>query len=347
MAQSSLCLCQIAMSAEVLGIEELFSKYEKDNSAAFYMSLIGKVSEHSVLTEWIKKRTKNDPRIMNTIASDWKTMLLNHPIFQEYVNGTVDYLKYESKANKAINNFRVRDYSKNINILVLGSFRVSNENGSDLNKQSKLKLVESVPLQFIGDVMALNFKKSILHNPAFYFNGCKGLCLKCRNYNVPDDNVWCIQEAIVYRGGHLQYALREYCASLFDTPSKAILHLEIHMGCTFGDKCKIGGTVKTVIFIDEIFNEANDSIVGILKKDMSTDDLKRKIEETDDLNEETVKNSRDSILSTPKGDLNEETVKNSHDSILSIPKKVRFVEPPTRSFQVNASVRSMPPSNVE
>lgn len=339
---------RIAMMSECPRIEEMFSKYEKDNSAAFYMSLIKKVSEHPVLTKWIEKRTRNDPRIINTISTDWKSILNNNPIFQEYINGTVDYLKYESKANKAINNFRVRDYSKNINILVLGSFRVSKES-EDSNGKSKLKLVESVPLQFVGDVMALNFKKSILHNPSFYFNGCKGLCLKCRNYKVPDDNVWCIQEAIVYRGGQLQYALREYCDSSFDNPSKAILHLEIHMGCTFGEKCKIGGTVKTVIFIDEIFNDANDSIAGILKKDMSTEDLKPKMVETQDLKHKT----EETHDLKRKNEENEVTVKKQYirpdNSILSIPKNVNYVEPTVRTFEVNDSVLSIPQSllNVE
>lgn len=329
-------------------IEELFSKYETDK--AFYASLISKVSEHSVLKEWIQKRTKNDPRIINTISADWKTILLNNPTFQEYVNGTVDFLKYESKTKKAIYNFRVRDYSKNINILVLGSFRVKSEIGKDSSVKSKLKLVESVPLQFIGDVIALNFKKSILHNCAFYFNGCKGLCCRCRDYNVPEDNGWCIQEAIVYRGGHLNYALREYCASLFDNPSKAILHLEINMGCTFGDQCKIGGTVKAVIFIDEIFNDANDSIEGILKKDASkleqTDTLKeQKHEENDDSKQ---KHEETESLKQKHEETKNENLKrkNEDNSILSVPKKIQFVETPNRSFTVNASVRSMPEESV-
>lgn len=306
-------------------IEELFSNYEKD--APFYESLIRKVSEHPALTEWIQKRAGNDPRIINSISDDWKTVLMNNPTFQDYVNEDISYFKYESKHKKAICNYKIRDYSKIINVLAIGIFKISKED-SELNKPCMLKLVESVPIQIIGDVVSLHLKKSILHNPAFFFKRCKGLCLECRNYRVPDDNSLCIQDAIVYRGDQLQYAFREYCECLFDTPSKAIVHLEINGAYTFGENCKIGGNVKTVIFIDDIFKD-NECIAGVLKKNISEE---RGIEER------TTKR---------KNEENEETMRKKHttdNSVLSIPNKINYVEPQMRTFQVKNSILSTPSS---
>lgn len=318
-------------------IEEIFSNYEKD--APFYESLIRKVSAHPALTEWIQKRAGNDPRCINSISDDWKSVLMNNPIFQSYVNEDISYFKYESKQKKAICNYKIRDYSKTINVLAIGIFKISKED-SELNKPCKLKLVESVPIQIIGDVVSLHLKKSILHNPAFFFKRCKGLCLECRRYHVPDDNFLCIQDAIVYRGDQLQYAFREYCECLFDTPSKAIVHLEINGAYTFGENCKIGGIVKTVIFIDDIFKD-NERVVGVLKKDISEEDLKWGIEE---IPESTTKR---------KNEENEEAVRKKHtddNSVLSIPNKINYVEPQMRTFQVKNSILSTPSaflSNVE
>lgn len=332
-------------------IEEIFSNYEKD--APFYASLIRKVSEHPALTEWIKKRTGNDPRIINSISDDWKSILMNNPTFQDFVSDNIHYFKYESKTKKAICNYKIRDYSKIINILAIGTFKMSKEN-SDTNRPCMLKLVESVPVQLIGDIMSLHLKKSILHNPAFFFKGCKGLCLQCRNYRVPDDNLLCIQDAVVYRGDKLQYALREYCECLFDTPSKAIVHLEINGAYTFAENCKIAGNVKTVIFIDDIFKDSDGCIVGVLKKDMSEEILKREIEEKGGtvFPDKSLSTSERTTGLKRKNEEAEEIVRQKHitDSILSIPYKMNYVESPSRTFQVEDSVLSMPSaslSNVE
>lgn len=333
-------ICEFAADPR---IPDVFSKYENDISSEYYSTLIHKVSEHLVLTEWIQKKIKDNPRIINLTSKDWKEKLKNNPIFQEYMNGTVMYLKHENKTKKQISNLRIIDYAKYINVLAVGSFKILKLD--ETIRSSRLKHIESLPIQLIGEIMSLNFKKNILHNCAFFFSGCKGLCLTCRDHSAPKDNVWCIQDAIVYREGSLKYASRQYCECLFDKPSKAIVHLEINIAFLFGDYCKIGGHVKSIIFIDDIFNDVNDHIVGVLNRGLSkegeeieeegyTNNLKRKIEET-------ANNS----MHIEKDLKNDESVSKRicTDKIISIPKNVIYTPLPSRNFRVvQDSIQPMP-----
>lgn len=304
-------------------INETLKLYENETNNLIYHSLVDRVKEHQKLASCIEKKAEKDMAVINLVTKDWLSVLKNNPIFQEYLNFNMQYFKYDSQSNKAFITYRVKEFAKQINVIVTGTFKL------DKGKNLRLKVIDCLPLQFIGEILGLNIDKNILPNSKFFINGCHGLCLKCRDYNVLRDNEWCVQNCMVYHDEKLQFCNREYYESAYPNEAKLILFLQIDSVYSFGDKCKLGGNVKSIINIESIFNYTDDSIEGCLKLDenfvpnvnTSDDELKRKNEEEDSPESKHLK---------------------VNDTVLVIPKGVTYIDSNKKKFDVATSVKPMP-----
>lgn len=347
-------------------VVKILESYKNPNISFAYKCLVDRVSKYPVLVDYIKNKIKNNPKIINLITNDWLSILENNLTFQEYMNGKVKFSKYESKTNKIICNYRVQAYSNNINVIAIGTFKITKD--KDKVDKYKLNVVECIPVQCIGEIMCLGLDRDIYTNSKFFMKTCNGLCLKCREINVTSDNIWCIQKSIIYEKDKLQYAERKYCTSLFPNEFKAIVHLEINSTYTFGSNCKIGGNVESIVFVENIFdfNEIT-SINGFLKmdenfipKEESEKDLKasktnencmphqetemKPTTETENIesgqehgikrrNEDEIENDNKKMLKT-----NEDT----NADTLAIPEGMNYTKPKDKSFRVESTVETMP-----
>lgn len=355
-------------------VKQIFESYKNPNNSFSYDCLIERVSKHTKLENWINDKVTNNPKIINLINNNWHKVLENNPTFQEYMNGNVDFFKYDSKVNKNLCNYRVQSYTNNISVIVVGTFKIIED---EINHNFRLKLLECIPLQCIAEIMCIKLEKNVLPNAKFFIKTCNGCCIKCRKNNVASDNIWCIQRTMVYDDEDLHYAERKYCTSLYSNETKAIIHLEINSAYTFGDGCKIGGTVESIVFIENIFNVDNKNIQGCLKTDehyvprqenedddiqgeLKTDEnstphqefgIKRTIENENSNNKllksETShqeygvkRKNEDDMENGNKKSLQD--MENTKDDILALPKGTNYTKPQGRRYDVKSTIETMP-----
>lgn len=245
-------------------VKEIFKFFKNPNNTFSYDCLIDRVSKHPTLENWITQKVTNNPKIINLITNNWYSVLENNPTFQEYMNGKVNFFKYDSKANKNLVNYRVQSYTNNLSVMVVGTFKIIED---EHNNNFRVKLIDCVPLECIAEIMCMKLDRKVLPNAKFFIKTCNNCCIKCRKNEVSRDNIWCIQRTMVYDDEKLHYAERKYCTSLYANETKAIIHLEINAAYTFPEGCKIGGSVDSIVFIENIFDVDNKEIQGFLKTD--------------------------------------------------------------------------------
>lgn len=244
-------------------VKSIFEFFKNPNNTFSYNCLIDRVSKHPTLENWINQKVTNNPKIINLITNNWHSVLENNPTFQEYINEKVNFFKYDSKVNKNLLIYRIQSYIHNLNVMVVGTFKII----EDEHNNFRLKLVECVPLECIGEIMCMKLDKKVLSNAKFFIKTCNNCCITCRKNEVSRENTWCIQRTMVYDDEKLHYAERKYCTSLYANETKAIIHLEINAAYAFPEGCKIGGTVESIVFIENIFDVGNKDIQGFLKTD--------------------------------------------------------------------------------
>lgn len=333
-------------------MNETLKSYENETNNILYHSMVDRITEHPKLLKWIEKKVDKDKIIMNLVTKDWLSVLKNNPIFQEFLNSNIQYFKYDSPGNKAIINYKVKDYSKYIHLIVVGTFKLEEE-----EQYMRLKFIDCIPIQCIGEIMSLNINKNILPNAKFFMKGCNGLCLKCRDLTMVD-NKWCIQNCMVYQGEKLQSCTRDYYESAYPDNVKAIVQLEINSVYSFGDKCKIGGIVKNMINTEDIFNNTDDSIEGLLILDdnfvpsenkSDVEQFNKRINEGGESRELKHLKETNTILAVPENDTMLAVPKTDtiltvpeNDTILAIPKRVQYIKSKPKQYEVITSVKPMP-----
>lgn len=333
-------------TVDTVKLKEIFASYDNPNICFSYNCLIERVSKHKNLENWINQKVTNNPKIINLITNNWHSVLENNPTFQEYMNGKVEYFKYDSKINKNVVNYRVQSYTNNISVMVVGTFKIIQDEHN--NNNFRINLIDCIPLDCIGEIMCIKLEKKLLPNAKFFIKTCNGCCIKCRKYNVASDNIWCIQRTMVYDNVDLHYAERKYCTSLYSNETKAIIHLEINSAYTFGDKCKIGGTVESIVFIDNIFDVDSKDIQGFLKTDenyMPHHEMENTdIQGTLKLNENDIPDQEIGI----KRKMEEEHEKKkfikpiTEDDILAMPKGTHYTKPQRKPYDVQVTTETMP-----
>lgn len=307
---------------------DIFNAY---NESTYHDALVKKISEHSILQTWIDKKIKNDSRIINLITTDWINILKNNLIIQKYLDDNVDYIKYDSKNNKVISNYKILDHSNVLNLLVAGKFKLkSNEDNSEI---SKLVVAECKPLTCAAEIVCHKLKKSVLPNAAFFFQTCKGLCVKCQDLKVSPNNLWCIKDIMVYNK-ELKYATREYCESLYKIATTAIVHLELNTAYTFGEKCKIGGVVKNIIYIEDVYDHDYDGTI----KDVLNVDTNFLPDENPNENKVDYEKRKNSLEDMPDAKRSKHLIL---DEYLALPNDVKN-EKTQNSFDVEFTTAVMP-----
>lgn len=314
---------------ENIKVNSIFQIYEE--CIPVYSSLVEKVLQQELLNNYINNKIKNDPRLINLVTKDWISVFKNNPTLQHYINGNEKFHKYDSPRNKAITIHKVLEYSKNINVIVIGTFKLVADNENSI----KLKLIDCGPLQCVAEIMCLSLDKTVLHNALFYINGCKGCCRICREYKETEDNGWCLQCCMVFNNDKLQFATRKFCENLYTNETKVLLHLEINTAYTFSNNCKIGGNVKSMVFIEDIFNDGEtNNVCGVLKMDENfLPNEEKNLEEL--LFEEDNKLPLEEDNNNGKNDakrMKYHTV--SDNAILGIPKGLNFNKPAEKKFEV-------------
>lgn len=348
-------------------VQEILESYKNPYISFSHNCLVERVTKHPVLENWIKQKIESNPKIINLISNDWLSVLENNLTFQEYMNGKVQYYKYDSTTNTKIVNYKIQSYTNNFNVIAVGTFKVTKDNNKDT---VRLKLVECIPVQCIAEIMCLQLEKEVFSNAKFFIKTCNGFCIKCRKNNVASDNIWCIQRSMVYENDKIQYAERKYCTSLYPNEFKAIIHLELNCAYTFKTGCKIGGTVESIVFIESIFDfNDNNSVQGILKTDenfvpreenanngqLKSDEkfiphqetgIKRIIEtENENSNIKHFKNeNEDHGINQKNEDDNKTFFKNMEAKvdILAIPQGTNYTKPQGKSFEVKSTIEKMP-----
>lgn len=335
-------------------VRDIFQQYESNIlNNKIYDSLIDRVLEHPKLTQWINNKTSNDMSIINLIDKDWQDILKNNPLFQKYINLNVAIKSYQNQNNnKNITSYHIGGYTNFINVIVVGTFKL-------IEKDNKLKLsiLDCMPLHFIGDILSLKIDKEILHNAKFFFTECNGLCRVCRDFKRPFNSPWCIQNNMVY-SNDLNYSTGEYCLSLFKGEVKAIARIQINGMYTFGSNfTKLGGTVKSMVFIEDIFNDSNNdnnNLQGILQVDenfVPTEGNNTSEQESEEMSNQPITTTDQSNTTVTKdtavkrkSEENKPEVKflKQDNIVLAIPDGVDYKSPVQRQFEVETTVKHIP-----
>lgn len=200
------------------------------------------------------------PGVINLITPNWRDVLYNNAVFQRHRDLKVEYVTANTGQShlKRQNIYNIDD---KFQILVVGLFKVIKS-----QNRHQIAMVDCKPLLEIAKVMCIDTDK-ILHNHLkFFMKSCNGICPSCRmeTTKIPEDNIWCASETKVFTPEGLNKSSREYCAAVFNSQSLAIVRLEIDVKFSFSNFVKIGGNIKSIIFIQENLLLDDEEIVGFL-----------------------------------------------------------------------------------
>ncbi|GFT17249.1 uncharacterized protein NPIL_619791 [Nephila pilipes] len=203
--------------------------------------IIHKVLSNKILKDAIENLC--EPGVLNLIDEKWMDILKNSPVWQKHetVNafGRV-YVTTDAETKIPISKQYVLNSEDNFDVLVVGYFKTIATNNAV--KQSYCK-----PLDEIGNLLCKN--KCLPSN--FFINSCNGICPSCRKFDTLRNNKWCLKDTKVYTPEGIKNASKSYIQTIFKTSDLAIARLVINMKYTFNNYYKIGGRVKSIVFIQE------------------------------------------------------------------------------------------------
>ncbi|GFQ81311.1 uncharacterized protein TNCT_171301 [Trichonephila clavata] len=195
---------------------------------------------------------------MNLIDTNWREILQNSTLYKKHENENLFGDGYNSVGTKiAITKQYIQDAENCFDVLVVGYFKNTKENTI---KQSQCK-----PLEEIGKVLC---KKSCLPSN-FFMESCHGMCPSCRKFDALRDNKWCLKDTKVFTPEGIKSASKDYIQAIFKTPSLAIVRVCINMKYNFSSFIKIGGRIKSIIFIKENLLRDSDDMSEVLTLEKS------------------------------------------------------------------------------
>lgn len=233
--------------------------------------LIKKISNNTELFKSIN-REQEEPGVINLITPSWKSVLENNSVYLRHKDNKVPYANQINKSTESshINKYIIIGREDRFQLLVVGYFRVELSKSKD--PYHTLTVDNCKPLDFIGNLMCQEQPKATYAtNSKFFMLTCNGDCPKCRKYKIqnvriPKDNQWCLTATKVFTSKGIELGTREYCAAVFNRPTIAIVRLEVNMKYFYnnGNSSKIGGIVKSVLFVQESLLQNDEDIKGIL-----------------------------------------------------------------------------------
>ncbi|GBM91818.1 hypothetical protein AVEN_15697-1 [Araneus ventricosus] len=245
---------------------------KNDNiEASLDQNIIRKVLNNPILKAAVDNYC--EPGVINLIGPEWKTKLENNFIYQKHKEGSVKYstnLSNQNNAKSYLSKRNIINKEDCFEILVTGYFKVLT-NSPPLNSPPTNSTPDSVivstyckPIKEIGNVMC---KQEFLQNCKFYMQSCGGICPSSREVDLPPDNMWSIKDTKVYTPKGIVNATRSYVQTVFQNPNIGIARISITMKYYFGNNSKIGGTVRSMIFIQENLLRSEETIKEILTLD--------------------------------------------------------------------------------
>lgn len=205
-----------------------------------------------------------EPGCCNLITHDWQEKLHNNPIFVRHRDSDIKYYTPQpsipNAAGKHLRNMYIADRENKFQLLVVGTFRVvDNKKGGHC-----IQLDYSKPIEEVANVMIKDENIVRYNNCKFYMVSCSGLCRVCYEKDDSEDKSWCIGETKILTPNGFQLVPRSYCASLFKYAVIAIVRLEIDMKYYFGTGAKVGGKVKSIIFVPHGMLRKKENITDVL-----------------------------------------------------------------------------------
>lgn len=232
--------------------------------------LIQKISSNEELFKSIV-REQSEPGVINLISPSWKNILDNNCVFLRHKEDKVKYSDpIKSPESSHLMKYSIIGQEDKLQLLLVGYFRV--ELSKSKEPYHTLTVDNCKPLDYVGKVMCQKQPNATYaSNSKFFVTTCNGDCPNCRKYklkyaNVPKDNKWCLTSTKVFTSKGIELGTKEYCAAVFHRPTIAIVRLEINMKYFYnnGNSSKIGGVVKSVLFVQESLLRDDEDIKGIL-----------------------------------------------------------------------------------
>ncbi|GFT61740.1 uncharacterized protein TNCV_2563721 [Trichonephila clavipes] len=209
--------------------------------------MIEKVLSNKILKDAIQDLC--EPGVMNLIDPNWELILQNSLVYQKHENENVFGKGYNSAGAKIpITKYYIMDTDNNFDILVVGEFRITKD---DSIQKHKCK-----PLDKIEYIMC----KEKCPPSTFFMESCNGICPECRKFKNIENNKWCMMETKCFTRTGLYSASKEYFKNIFNnSEALAIARIRINMKYQFMNNVKIGGKIKSIIFIkDNLLRNTND-----------------------------------------------------------------------------------------
>lgn len=246
--------------------------------------IINKVLSNSILKK--KVDNLNEPGIINLIDPEWSSILNNNPIYQMYKNDAVEYVT-KNDTSKHYTLHYIKNRENYFQILVAGYFSVVPVSPKCTSGAIQVRSCKAITE--IGNVMS--GEHQFCEYCKFFVDNCKGICPSCRAADIPLDNIWCIQNTQVFTKKGIAFAHRKYLEAIFRSSSLAIALIQINTKFNFSNFCKLGGNIKSIIFIQESLLRPDENIQEILTLD-SNFVPQRKPDEDDeyDVKTEILKN---------------------------------------------------------
>lgn len=239
-----------------------------------------------------------EPGVINLITPNWRDVLYNNRVYLNHREGKVTYSNPNMQAaNQHIKKYGIIERENKFQVLVVGLFRVAKDEHS-----GHLLIQEHCsPLTEIGKVMCPDKNIRFCSNCKFYMVSCNGICPSCRhpdnNDHIPKDNIWCASETKAFTFKGMERATRSYCGAVFREPTIVILRMEINMKYYFSNCSKIGGSIKSMIFVQENLLREKEEITGFLS--LSSNFVPETFSMIDEI--ESDDNNDEGILACPIG----------------------------------------------
>lgn len=224
-----------------------------------YALLVKRIEECAVLNNAIQEMQK-ETGAMNLIVSDWKDVLMNHPVYKLHKDKKVKYTKGHPVAQEKAYVRHIKHYHEQFNIIVAGEFSLSQK-----KKVDGVSIVsrQCEPLTCIGQCMQEAPDWTLHDGGRFFVETCEPrLCDICMQLhareNIPLlEKNWCVRILRVFDGKKLQNDLTHRLQqSMFAMKNfMAIFHMQIYSRMTYGeDAYKIGGGIsKMIVFQKSVF----------------------------------------------------------------------------------------------
>ncbi|GFY66922.1 uncharacterized protein TNIN_179511 [Trichonephila inaurata madagascariensis] len=222
------------------------------------MAFLNHVFESPVLMEEAKRISEGQNGILNLVRSDWKSVLENNPIYQDFDKKKPMFSAPQQKEYISLQKVL---FNNVLNVVVAGTWNIYfNKNVVTIVSN------ECKPLEDLSEKMTHDCENTELSNVSRFFVGnCNPMfCNACRKTRhklgmelKSDKNQWCILKTKVFDGEKIRNTFKNNIEKDFvGSTFYGILHVEVNQRYFYNTyekmkKVKIGGVCKEMILFKE------------------------------------------------------------------------------------------------